>query len=109
MNNSNNDSIHDLFIPADDDHIRREKNAANVLKKSQWWKNVKGRGKCYYCGRRFPPDELTMDHIVPIIRGGRSQKNNVVACCKKCNSEKQNRLPVEWDEYLRGELGDEDS
>ncbi|MEZ4578779.1 MAG: HNH endonuclease [Desulfobacterales bacterium] len=30
-----------------------------------------------------------MDHIVPISKGGQSTKNNVVPCCKTCNSEKK--------------------
>jgi 5-methylcytosine-specific restriction endonuclease McrA len=41
-----------------------------------------------------------MDHIVPIIRGGRSTKGNLVPCCKQCNSNKKHMLPVEWEEYL---------
>ena len=47
-----------------------------------------------------------MDHVVPLIRGGRTAKSNVVPCCKHCNSQKQHLLPVEWAAYLerlRGE------
>jgi 5-methylcytosine-specific restriction endonuclease McrA len=36
-----------------------------------------------------------MDHLVPIIRGGKSTKGNVVPSCKKCNSERKYRLPFE--------------
>jgi 5-methylcytosine-specific restriction enzyme A len=36
-----------------------------------------------------------MDHLVPIIRGGKSTKGNVVASCKRCNSERKHRLPFE--------------
>jgi hypothetical protein len=50
----------------------------------------------------MPPAELTMDHIVPVVRGGRSTKGNVVPCCKECNSRKKYLLPVEWQEYLNG-------
>ena len=59
-----------------------------------------GRGVCYYCKRRFPPKELTMDHIVPIIRGGFTRKGNVVPCCKECNNKKKYMLPIEWQEYM---------
>ena len=41
-----------------------------------------------------------MDHIVPVIRGGKSVKNNVVPSCKECNNEKKHSLPIEWEEYL---------
>lgn len=88
------------FIPADDEHVRREKAKARELRASQWWKNELGKGVCHYCGRRVPPHELTMDHIVPIIRGGFTRKGNVVTCCKDCNSKKKYLLPVEWQEYL---------
>ena len=57
-------------------------------------------GVCYYCKRRVPPKELTMDHIVPIIRGGFTRKGNVVPCCKECNNKKKYMLPIEWQEYM---------
>lgn len=41
-----------------------------------------------------------MEHIVPIVRGGRSTKANVVPCCKACNSQKKYLLPVEWKEHM---------
>jgi 5-methylcytosine-specific restriction protein A len=44
--------------------------------------------------------ELTMDHIVPIARGGRSTKGNVVPACKSCNTKKKQLLPMEWEDYL---------
>jgi 5-methylcytosine-specific restriction endonuclease McrA len=42
-----------------------------------------------------------MDHVVPLIRGGRSRRGNVVPACKECNNKKKSLLPVEWEEYLR--------
>ncbi len=41
-----------------------------------------------------------MDHVVPLSRGGRSTRGNLVACCKNCNNLKQNLLPVEWSDHL---------
>jgi len=41
-----------------------------------------------------------MDHIVPVARGGRSIKGNIVPCCKECNIRKKQLLPMEWDQYL---------
>ena len=85
----------DFFIPADDEHVAREKRKAAELRKSQWWKNELAKGTCHYCGGRFKPSELTMDHVVPIIRGGFTRKSNVVTCCKACNNKKKYLLPVE--------------
>jgi len=50
---------------------------------------------CHHCGEKFPPRELTMDHLIPIIRGGKSTKGNLVPSCKKCNAERKYRLPFE--------------
>ena len=85
---------------ADEEHIRREKAKAREMRQSQWWKNECGKGVCYYCKRRIPPKELTMDPIVPIIRGGFTRKGNVVPCCKECNNKKKYMLPIEWQEYM---------
>jgi 5-methylcytosine-specific restriction endonuclease McrA len=84
----------------EEEEIARERAKARELRGSQWWKRRRSSGICYYCGRKFPPADLTMDHIVPIIRGGRSRKGNVVPACKECNNKKKYLLPVEWEEYL---------
>lgn len=91
-----------FFLPADEEHVKKEKAKARELRRSQWWKNQKGRGQCHYCRSRVPAKELTMDHIVPIIRGGMTTKSNVVPCCKDCNNKKKYLLPLEWEEYLAG-------
>ena len=57
--------------------IAREKEKARELRASQWWKRKLSEGVCHYCRKRFKPSELTMDHVVPVIRGGKSAKGNV--------------------------------
>jgi 5-methylcytosine-specific restriction endonuclease McrA len=81
--------------------IRREKDKARELRKSRWWQNRIAKGICHWCGQTFPPAELTMDHIVPIVRGGTSSRGNLVPACKECNSRKKYLLPIEWEEYLQ--------
>jgi 5-methylcytosine-specific restriction enzyme A len=92
------------FFPVDESHLKREKAIARELRQTQWWKNLRGRGECYYCKQRFPAKSLTMDHVIPVSRGGFSKKSNIVPCCKECNNKKKYLLPVEWDAYLKGEL-----
>lgn len=82
--------------------IRKEKEKARVLRKTQWWQRRLAKGECYYCHGKVAPQELTMDHIVPVTRGGRSTRGNVVPACKACNSKKKYLLPVEWEDYLKG-------
>jgi 5-methylcytosine-specific restriction endonuclease McrA len=90
------------FDPVSEEALRQERQKAHDLRRTQWWKNRRGDGLCHYCGRRFPPRELTMDHLVPLSRGGRTTRGNVVPCCKECNTRKQHLLPVEWEAYLAG-------
>jgi 5-methylcytosine-specific restriction endonuclease McrA len=80
--------------------IRREKEKARRLRRTQWWMNQVNRGICHYCRREVGRTDVTMDHIVPVSRGGRSRKGNVVPACKMCNNRKKSLLPIEWDEYL---------
>lgn len=60
-------------------------------------KNVLIRDKytCQYCGKKFPPSELTIDHIIPKSKGGHTRWDNVVTCCKRCNNRKGMRTPWE--------------
>ena len=76
-------------------NIAREKAKARELRRSQWWKNELARGICHYCGEKFESSELTMDHVVPISRGGKSTKGNIVPCCKECNNKKKYMTPVD--------------
>jgi len=84
----------------DEADIKRERRKARDLRSSQWWKRSLNKGVCHYCGRAVPPKDLTMDHIVPIARGGKSTKGNVAAACKECNNAKKQLLPMEWEQYL---------
>jgi 5-methylcytosine-specific restriction endonuclease McrA len=90
----------DGFFDVSEEHLRRERAKARELRQSQWWKNRIARGACHYCGAQVPPKELTLDHIVPLVRGGKSTRGNCVPACKECNSKKQSLTPVEWVEYL---------
>jgi 5-methylcytosine-specific restriction endonuclease McrA len=49
------------------------------------------RNQCQYCGARPSTQELTIDHIVPRSKGGRSTWNNCVLACLRCNRRKASR------------------
>ena len=91
-----------FVVPVSDEEIRRERRKARELRSSQWWKRKRAAGLCYHCGGNFSPKGLTMDHLVPIIRGGKSSKGNVVPACKECNSKKKHSLPMEWEDHSNG-------
>ena len=77
-----------IDISSDPAHVRRERERARDLKKSLWWQQQCQLGVCHYCNEKVDPGDVTMDHIVPVSRGGTSTKGNVVPCCKDCNSKK---------------------
>ncbi|MCI5222467.1 MAG: HNH endonuclease [Candidatus Electrothrix sp. AR4] len=77
----------------DDSEIKAERRKARELRKTRWWQQKTASGICHYCGRKVTFKELTMDHIIPLSRGGRSTKANLVPCCKECNTAKKADLP----------------
>ncbi len=84
-----------FFAAAPAEHQKREKAKARELRSSQWWKQTLGKGYCYHCEKKFPPSELTMDHLIPIARGGKSNKKTCVPSCKDCNSKKGHQTRAE--------------
>ena len=52
-------------------------------------------GKCMYCGEEVSRNKFTFDHVIPKSRGGKTTWNNIVCCCLKCNSKKDNKTPEE--------------
>ena len=83
-----------------EEDLKWTRHKARELRESQWWKRRLAKGVCHYCGRPTPPKELTMDHIVPVSRGGKSTRGNVAPSCKECNTAKKQLLPMEWEQYL---------
>lgn len=83
------------FVPADAIHLKRERAKARELRGSQWWKQQLGKGICYHCEQRFDAELLTMDHVLPLARGGKSSRKNVVVACKDCNSKKKYKTSAE--------------
>lgn len=51
------------------------------------------RNRCAYCESDAP---LTMDHVIPLVRGGRHAIGNLIPACGSCNSSKNSRLLIEW-------------
>lgn len=49
------------------------------------------KNTCQYCGKKCNKKEITLDHIVPRSKQGKSTWTNVVACCTNCNSNKRDK------------------
>lgn len=97
----------EFIIDVTEQSIKRERDKSRDLRRTRWWQNRIARGECHWCGALFLPEELTMDHVIPIARGGKATRNNVVPACKECNSRKKYLLPMEWEDYLK-QFGERD-
>jgi 5-methylcytosine-specific restriction endonuclease McrA len=78
---------------------RRTKALRRRNERKQWTPKDWGRlverynGCCAYCGEK---KELTLDHVVPVSRGGRHAAGNFLPACRSCNSSKSSKFLVEW-------------
>ena len=61
------------------------------------------RNTCQYCGVQPGTAELTIDHVLPRSRGGKTSWTNCALACAKCNARKANRTPIQASMRLRCE------
>ena len=80
---------------ADEAHVKREKAKVKEAKKSRWWQQKTAKGLCHYCSKKFSFQELTLDHVVPLARGGTTSPGNCVPSCRDCNKKKGVDTPVD--------------
>ncbi len=81
--------------------IRQERLRAKQIRKTHAWVQRINTGRCEYCHKHYKPQELTMDHIIPLARGGTSTLGNLAVACKPCNASKGLHTPVD---LLLGQL-----
>jgi 5-methylcytosine-specific restriction endonuclease McrA len=74
------------YVRGPRDNTRRRITRRAVFARDSW--------TCQYCGRT---SHLTVDHVLPRSRGGRSVWDNIVTSCAPCNRRKGDRTPVEVD------------
>ena len=56
----------------------------------------KSNGYCQLCGRKMLYDNFTVDHIIPLGRGGTNDMDNLQGVCKVCNEFKANIFPEQF-------------
>ena len=64
--------------------------------RSRLWKRSP---HCRYCGVRVSRRKSTIDHVVPLSRGGTDDPPNLVLCCSSCNIRKAGMTPFQWFVY----------
>ena len=76
-------------------HKRRAAAGAGVVTPGEWREIVRQcDGRCFYCLEVL--DTITMDHFIPLSRGGEHSASNVVPACKRCNGQKWAYLPMDY-------------
>ena len=73
-------------------NVRRRRQTASMKRLRIF---VRDRFRCQYCGQKRAPAELTLDHITPRSRDGRSTPENLATACVSCNTRKGSRTPEE--------------
>lgn len=66
---------------------KKQQQRINSSLKKRLYKNV-FMAPCCYCNRVFLIDKLTIEHIVPLSRGGTNEDSNIALACAPCNQEK---------------------
>ena len=56
---------------------------------------VRDQFRCQYCAARLSVRDLTLDHITPRSKQGRTTPENLATACVRCNTRKGNRTPEE--------------
>ena len=51
---------------------------------------------CYYCGCRLGLDDSTLDHTIPLSKGGTNEWSNLVLACYECNQDKGDKIIIVW-------------
>lgn len=54
---------------------------------------IKKSNKCHWCKEPLTIDTSTIEHIIPLVRGGLENANNRALSCAKCNSERGSDMP----------------
>lgn len=81
-------------------HRRRVRMAAGYIEPVDIGRVARSRRTCFYCGGGITTSSATVDHIIPVARGGEHSARNLVACCSPCNSRKSDKSPAEWIQTL---------
>lgn len=67
----------------------------NIVRFSRSNLFLRDQFSCQYCRKKPPHSQLTMDHVVPVVKGGEKSWENIVTACRPCNLKKGGRTPDE--------------
>lgn len=81
----------------------RERNAEGKFTLEEWNAKLEEYNyRCAYCGCELNTETITIDHVIPIVRGGTNYIDNLVPACCSCNSRKHTKTAEEYLAILQG-------
>lgn len=87
-------------IKASEQNRRARHKSAGYLSGKEWKEILEENNHaCYYCGKIGIP--LEQEHKIPLARGGKHNKENVVPACRNCNATKYMKTDEEYLEFVK--------
>ena len=82
-----------------DQSVRRRMQIGDAQISKDEWLHIMGMfdWRCFYCDDVLTKENRSIDHIVPLSRGGKHRVSNLLPCCRSCNSSKNDKLGFDWD------------
>lgn len=102
------ESLRSRVLPKEDVIVQIQKyvhHKSRPIRASRKHIILRDNSTCQYCGKVYPIKELTVDHIIPVSRGGGNTWKNLVTACKKCNTKKGSCTPEEAKMPLKAHPG----
>ena len=84
-----------------------EKNGSGITKMDIENQLIQQGYKCFYCHIDIT-DNYTVDHLIPLFKKGTNTSDNFVLACKHCNCSKGIKLPEEYQQYILGQVFQEE-
>ena len=66
----------------------------NRVRFNRKWVFLRDNYTCQYCTKELSPKQCTIDHVVPVSKGGKTTWHNVVTACYECNNSKGNNMKI---------------
>ena len=85
--------------------LKNRSNTSISISQKDFYKRYIQTKKCEYCGILYK--NLTIDHIVPVVKKGTNDINNLAFVCSKCNASKKDKDIIEWAKEKNIELSNE--
>ena len=104
-----------IILATEHSHRRKARKLKTVIEKGISKKSLKKifGTQCYYCkkemdfsvavGRKFNKDMATIEHLIPLARGGEHTWENTVLACRHCNISKNAKSIEEFEEFNKSD------